>query len=150
MVILMAGVIFAEPDVDVDVDADAEVMLSWEIRLLCALLKKVNKQWTTNNEQRRQTPEVRAISAAKTDVDADSDADAAAADDDDDDNDNDADDDDDNDNDNDNDDDDNDNDADDNKPHCITSLFTKTLYYKCVNIVKPLCEPALPIWTKQI
>ena len=28
MVILMAGGIFAEPDVDVDVDADAEVMLS--------------------------------------------------------------------------------------------------------------------------
>ena len=31
---------------------------------------------TTNNE--RRTPEVRAISAAKTDVDADADADAAA------------------------------------------------------------------------
>ena len=77
MVILMAGVIFAEPDVDVDVDADAEVMLSWEIRLLCALLKKVNEQTTNNNEQ-RQTPEVSAISAAKTDVDADADADAAA------------------------------------------------------------------------
>ena len=30
MVILMAGVIFAEPDVDADVDADAEVMLSWK------------------------------------------------------------------------------------------------------------------------
>ena len=28
MVILMAGVIFAEPDVDVDADVDAEVMLS--------------------------------------------------------------------------------------------------------------------------
>ena len=44
MVILMAGVIFTEPDVDVDTytdsDVDAEVMLSWEIRLLCALLKK--------------------------------------------------------------------------------------------------------------
>ena len=54
MVILMAGVIFTEPDVDVDAyadaDADAEVMLSWEIRLLCALLKKVNddEQQTTN------------------------------------------------------------------------------------------------------
>ncbi len=38
MVILLAGVIFAEPDVDVDVDADAEVMLSWEISwsLACA------------------------------------------------------------------------------------------------------------------
>jgi len=28
MIIIMAGVIFAEPDVDVNVDADAEVMLS--------------------------------------------------------------------------------------------------------------------------
>ena len=76
MVILMAGVIFTEPDVDVDAyadaDVDAEVMLSWEIRLLCALLKKVNKQW------RQTTPEVRAISAAKTDLDADADADADA------------------------------------------------------------------------
>ena len=55
MVILMAGVIFTEPDVDVDAyadaDVDAEVMLSWEIRLLCALLKKVNDddKWQTNN-----------------------------------------------------------------------------------------------------
>ena len=44
MVILMAGVIFTEPDVDVDIDADAdayaEMMFSWEIRLLSALLKK--------------------------------------------------------------------------------------------------------------
>ena len=40
MVIFMAGVIFTEPNVDVDADADAEVMLSWEIRLLCGLLKK--------------------------------------------------------------------------------------------------------------
>ena len=30
MVILMAGVIFTEPDVDVDADADAEVMSSVE------------------------------------------------------------------------------------------------------------------------
>ena len=74
MMILMAGVIFTEPDVDVDVDADAEVMFSWEIRLLCALLKKVNER--TNKQ--RQTIEFRAISAAKTDVDADADADAAA------------------------------------------------------------------------
>ena len=52
MVILMAWVIFTEP---VDVFADAEVMLSWEI-----------------------TPEVRAISIAKTDVDFDVDANADA------------------------------------------------------------------------
>ncbi len=72
MVILMAGVIFPEPDVDVD--ADAEVMLIWEIRLLCALLKKVNDKWqTTNNDNK-----VSAISAAKTDVDADADSDADA------------------------------------------------------------------------
>ena len=53
MVILMAGVIFTEPDVDVDVDADAyayaEVMFSWEIRLLCSLLKKVNDDKQTTN-----------------------------------------------------------------------------------------------------
>ena len=65
MVIFMAEVIFAEPDVDVDTDADVDadvvVMLSWEIRLLCALLKKVNEQRRTND---KQTPEVRAISAA--------------------------------------------------------------------------------------
>ena len=77
MVILMAGV-FTEPDVDVDAyadaDVDAEVMLSWEIRLLCALLKKVNNKQTINDERRTTTPEVRAISAAKTDVDADADA----------------------------------------------------------------------------
>ena len=40
MVIMMVGIIFTEPDVDVDADADAEVMLSWEIRLLCVPLKK--------------------------------------------------------------------------------------------------------------
>ena len=72
MVILMSGVIFAEPDVDVDVDSDAEVMFSWEIGLLCALLKKVN-------DDKWRTPEVSAILAAKTDVDADTDADADAA-----------------------------------------------------------------------
>ena len=51
MVILMAGVIFTEPDVDADADADAEVMLSWEIRLFSGLLKKVNdeQQTTMNN-----------------------------------------------------------------------------------------------------
>ena len=50
IVILMAGVNFIEPDVDVDADADfdAQVMLSCEIRLLCSLMKKVNKQQTTN------------------------------------------------------------------------------------------------------
>ena len=70
MVILMAGVIFTEPDVDVDadgdVDVDDEVMLSWEIRLLFGLLKKVNNERT--KDKQRQTPEVRAISAAKTDA----------------------------------------------------------------------------------
>ena len=44
MLIMMAGVIFTEPDVDVDADADvdddAEAMLSWKIRLLLGLLKK--------------------------------------------------------------------------------------------------------------
>ena len=35
MMILMAEIIFTEPDVDVDADNDAEVMLNWEIRLLC-------------------------------------------------------------------------------------------------------------------
>ena len=71
MILLMAGVIFAGPDVDVDVDADAEVMFSWEIRLLCALLKKVNDK---GRQRRRTTLEVRALSAAKTDVVADADA----------------------------------------------------------------------------
>ena len=77
MVILMAGVIFIEPDVDADADADAdaEFMLSWEIRLLSGLLKKVNDERPNN----QTTPEVRAISAAKTDIDADADADADAA-----------------------------------------------------------------------
>ena len=65
MVIMMVGVIFTEPEVSVDADADAELMLRWQIRLLCGLLKKVN------NNERTMTPEVRAISAAKTDVDAD-------------------------------------------------------------------------------
>ena len=79
MVILMAWGILTEPEFSVDVDADAvadaELMLSWEIRLLCGLLKKVNDdEWT--NEWK--TLEVRAISAAKVDVDADSDADADA------------------------------------------------------------------------
>ena len=55
MVILMAGVIFAEPDVDIDADADAEMMLSWKIRLLCDLLKKVNdKQMMTMNDDNEQ------------------------------------------------------------------------------------------------
>ena len=38
--ILMAGVIFTDPDVDIDADADADVMLSWEIRLLFGLIIK--------------------------------------------------------------------------------------------------------------
>ena len=76
MVILMTGVILTSADVDADAVADAELILSWEIRLPCGLLKKVNERRTTNDER---TPEVRAISAAKVDVDADSDADADAA-----------------------------------------------------------------------
>ncbi len=74
MVIMIVKVIFAEPDVDVDVDANAEVMLSWEIRLLCARLKKVNDNDSNEWRQWWQTPEVSGISAAKTDVDADADA----------------------------------------------------------------------------
>ena len=68
MVILMARVIFIKPDVDADADADAdaELMLSWEIRLFSVLLKKVN-----DDKQQQTTFEVRAISAAKTDLDAD-------------------------------------------------------------------------------
>ena len=54
MVILMAEVILTEPevsvDVDFDADADAELMLSWEIRLLCGLLKKVNNEQMTNDD----------------------------------------------------------------------------------------------------
>ena len=46
MVMLMAGVILTEPEIIVDVNDDADVvvelMLSWELRLLCGLLKKVN------------------------------------------------------------------------------------------------------------
>ena len=49
MVILMAGVILTSADVDADAVADAELILSWEIRLPCGLLKKVNEQTTTNN-----------------------------------------------------------------------------------------------------
>ena len=51
MVIMMAVVIFPEPDVDVDAGSDAELMLSWKIRLLFSLLKKVNDE---NGKQ--QTP----------------------------------------------------------------------------------------------
>ena len=50
MVVLMAGVILTEPEVSVDVDADAELMLSWEIRLLCGLLKKVNNNDDDNDD----------------------------------------------------------------------------------------------------
>ena len=53
-------------------------MLSWEIRLLCGLLKKVNDKWWQTTTNDKQTSEIRAISAAKVDVDADSDADADA------------------------------------------------------------------------
>ncbi len=77
MVILMAGVIFTEPDVNVDADTDAEMMLNWEIRLLSSLLKKVNDERWTNKWW--TTLEASAISAAKTDVVADADADADAA-----------------------------------------------------------------------
>ena len=68
--VLMAGVIFTEPEVsvDVDADADAELMLSWEVRLLCGLLKKIN-----DHDDKLQTSEVGAISAA-VDVEADADA----------------------------------------------------------------------------
>ncbi len=50
MVLFMAGVIFAEPDVDVDADADAKVMLSWELGQSVLFWKKL-----TNNEQRTTT-----------------------------------------------------------------------------------------------
>ena len=61
MLILMACVILTEPEVSVDVDADAvadaEMILSWEIRLLCGLLKKVNEQrQMTNNEHLKLGP----------------------------------------------------------------------------------------------
>ena len=60
------GKYFNDFDVDVDTDADhQQLMLSWIIRLLCGLLKKVN-----NDEQQMMTPEDSAISAAKIDVDA--------------------------------------------------------------------------------
>ena len=49
MVIIMVGVIFTEPEVEFDADADVEVMLSWEIRLIYGLLKKVNKLWWQTN-----------------------------------------------------------------------------------------------------